>query len=64
MLKYTLIAFQLEVGITMHCSKWIDAVLNGDDLPNFRADLIATLVTMGVNELTQYFNYFSKSANI
>ena len=27
------------------------------DLPNFRADLIATLVTMGVNELTQYFNY-------
>ena len=40
----------------MVCSRWIDAVLNGDDLPNFRGDLIATLATLGVNELTQRFH--------
>lgn len=50
-------AFQMEVGITMVCTSWIDAVLNGDDLPNFRADLIATLATFGVNELTYCFNH-------
>ena len=57
-------SFQLEVRITVVRSAWINTVLIGYHLPEFRADLVATLTTLDVNELTHCFNHNSNSVKL
>merc|ERR1719401_58060 len=42
---------QLQVGVTVICSSWVNAVLIGDDLPELRPDLVAALSALHMHEL-------------
>ena len=44
--------FKLQVGVTMVCSGWVNAVFIRNDLPELCTDLVAALSSLNVHELT------------
>ena len=44
--------FKLQVGVTMVCSGWVNAVFICNDLPELCTDLVAALSSLNVHELT------------
>ena len=47
--------FKLQVGVTMVCSGWVNAVFIRNDLPELCTDLVAALSSLNVHELTHGF---------
>ena len=47
--------FKLQVGVTMVCSGWVNAMFIRNDLPELCTDLVAALSSLNVHELTHGF---------
>merc|ERR1711939_1045494 len=52
-------ALQLEVGVTMVGTGWVDTVLIGDNLPELGTNLVTTLTSLDVNKLAHFALSFS-----
>ena len=51
-------SFELEVGITMISTGWVDSVFIGDDFPEFSTDLVTALTCLNVNEFSHLIVIF------
>lgn len=47
-------SFQLEVGISVVGSGWVNSVLVGDDFPELGTDLVSALSSLDVNDLSHF----------
>ena len=45
-------SFQLEVGVTVVGTGWVDTVLIGDDFPELGTDLVTALTSLDVNDFS------------
>lgn len=55
--KVNVDSFQLQVGITMIGTGRVDTVFVGDDLPELSTDLVTTLTSLDVNDLSHAVFY-------
>ena len=45
-------SLELEIGITVICTGWVDSMLIRDDLPEFGTDLVTALTSLDVNDFS------------
>jgi len=47
-------SLELEIGVTMIGTGWVNSVLVGDDLPEFGTDLVTALTSLDVNDFSHF----------
>lgn len=47
-------SFELEVGVTVVGTGWVDTVLVGDDFPEFGTDLVTALTSLDVDDFSHF----------
>jgi hypothetical protein len=45
-------SLELEIGITVISTSWVNSVLVGDDFPEFGTDLVTALTTLDMNDFS------------
>ena len=47
-------SLELEIGVTVVGTGWVNSVFVGDDLPEFGTDLVTALTTLDVNDFSHF----------
>jgi len=47
-------SLELEVGVSVVGSGWVNSVFVGDDLPEFSSDLVSTLSSLDMNDFSHF----------
>ena len=56
-------SLQLEIGVTLVGTSWVNAVLVGDDFPELGTDLVTALSSLNVNDFSHFTLLFSAGLN-
>jgi len=58
LVKVDVDSLELEIGVTVIGTGWVNSVFVGDDLPEFGTDLVTALTSLNMNDFSHLFVFF------